>query len=108
MITFSELLTDALAEQRITQTELSKHIGCSSRTISSYATGKSEPDYITMMRICAFLNIDLNAQIVHLRPNTLSISERKMIKLFRELKITDETLFKLIDFFQSFNHHKKP
>lgn len=104
---FSELLSDALAISNITQTALAKHIGCSSRTISSYATGKSEPDYLTMLRICAFLHIDLNAQVVGLRPDVLSVNERYLIKMIRDLKISDEHILKLIDFLQEFNHSKR-
>lgn len=107
MKSFSEVLSDALADTNITQTALAKHIGCSSRTVSSYATGKSEPDYKTMIEICAFLHIDLNAEIVQLRPDILDVQERILIKTIRDLDFTDEHVLKLIEFLQEFNHPKR-
>lgn len=97
---FSEILTDALANKRITQKELAKHIGCGASTISSYATGNSEPDFTTMSRICLFLEIDLTAMIVGIDADNLTFQESLLLKEIRKSKLSEDTISNLIQFIQ--------
>lgn len=95
---FCEILTDALAKKRITQKELAKHIGCGSSTISSYATGNSEPDFMTLCRICIFLEIDLTAVIVGINADHLTYQEHLLLKEIRNSGLSEDTISNLIQF----------
>ncbi len=95
---FSEILTDALAKKRITQKDLARHIGCSSSTISSYATGNSEPDFTTMCRICLFLEIDLTALIVGINADKISFQENLLLKAIRDSNLSEDTISSLVHF----------
>ena len=76
---FSTILESALQNKDRQQKELAEHLEVHASNISQYATGRTEPDFETMMKICQFLNIDLTAiyQIQHENPDAYIILDKK-------------------------------
>lgn len=87
---FSTILESALQNKDRQQKELAEHLEVHASNISQYATGRTEPDFETMMKICQFLNIDLTAiyQIQHENPDAYIIldkNEKALIDTYRSL-----------------------
>lgn len=101
---FCEILSEALEQKHLSQTKLAKHIGCNPRVISSYATGKTEPDFNTILLICAYLNIDLNAVAIG-NNQKLTILEHKLLKVIRDQRLTETCISDLVRFLEGFGGH---
>ena len=52
-------LKEILANKKISQLELSKIMGISTVTISSWSTGKAMPSVETLIRLCEYLEVGL-------------------------------------------------
>lgn len=110
---FSTILESALQNKDRQQKELAEHLEVHASNISQYATGRTEPDFETMMKICQFLNIDLTAiyQIQHENPDAYIIldkNEKALIDTYRSLPKKLQTglpaLRQEIQFFSSTYH----
>jgi len=53
---FAKRLTEILKEKNITQKEFAKQICVSFQSVSDYCTGKHEPKYDLLIKICLALN----------------------------------------------------
>lgn len=52
-------LKEILAKKQISQVELSKAMGISTVSLSSWATGKAMPSVETLIRLCEYLEVGL-------------------------------------------------
>lgn len=57
---FKDMLKYFRTRENLSQSELAKHIGVSTSTISMYEAGNREPDFETEEKIADFFNTDLN------------------------------------------------
>ncbi|MCL2861609.1 MAG: helix-turn-helix domain-containing protein [Firmicutes bacterium] len=57
METFAKRFKELREEKGLNQTQLAKELGFSSRTISSYETGRGESDFQTLTRLCKFFDV---------------------------------------------------
>ena len=51
IIKLSEVLKKLIQEKGITQTELAKQLGLKPKTIAMYSTGKSYPEFRTLIKL---------------------------------------------------------
>lgn len=56
-IEFKEVISQILAEQKISQAEFAKNIGTSQGTVSKWLSGAQEPRYCQLQRIASFYDI---------------------------------------------------
>lgn len=87
---FNTILESALQNKDLQQKDLAEYLEVRASNISQYTTGKTEPDFETMMKICQFLEIDLTAiyQIQHANPDAYIIldkNEKALIDTYRSL-----------------------
>lgn len=57
MNTLGTKLRDLRENLELSQQEVSKQIGCSSKVLSNYELDKREPDFETFVKICDFYNV---------------------------------------------------
>ena len=58
MSNFGKNLNDLLRIKHISQTKLGDVLGVKQNTVSQWATGKREPDYDTLLKICVILDTE--------------------------------------------------
>ena len=54
---FAKRLRELRKEKGLSQMELGEHLGYGYTAISSYETGRNEPSYIDLIRICEILDV---------------------------------------------------
>ena len=54
---FAKRLRALRKEKGLSQVELGEHLGYGYTAISSYETGRNEPNYTDLIRICMFLDV---------------------------------------------------
>lgn len=57
LINFKNNLKMLRLENRLTQKELGEKLGFSARTISDWECGNTEPDFLTLKKLCALFNV---------------------------------------------------
>ena len=67
------------------QEDLALKIGKTKQTVSSYETGRRQPDFITLKKIAEVLSVTTDELIGHDSSEIISDEERKLIGVFREL-----------------------
>lgn len=98
---FNTILESALQNKDMQQKDLAEYLGVRASNISQYVTGKTEPDFETMMTICQFLEIDLTAifRIQHKNPNATIIldkNEKMLIDTYRSFPKKLQTALRTI------------
>ena len=76
-VKFSDVLKQLLNDKGITQTALAEYLGTKSQTVSQYCSGKSYPEFHTLIKVASFLEVSIDYLITGKR---------------RENKITREEL----------------
>ena len=56
-VLFAKRLRELRKEKGLSQVELGEHLGYGYTAISSYETGRNEPCYIDLIRICEILDV---------------------------------------------------
>lgn len=94
---FADTLTDILRIKGISQTQFAKDLGIKQNTVSQWASGKREPNFDMLMRICYYLDVTPNDILSY--PRAKNLMER--IDKLKETKgITHEAYMQvLIDWY---------
>lgn len=98
MIEIAKIIKDQLAYHDMTQSELAKLIGVSSKTVSHWTTGRSEPDIPTLCSICTIFRISFDDMIEGKRPSAHGMvitdkSEISIVKEYRKLSGRNKGFF---------------
>lgn len=97
-----KLISSALEFKGISQKEAAKMMNIPYSTFNNYVRNKREPDFRTLLTIFRFLEIDMNRSfsITPSQEYTLSASEAKMIRLYRNYSNLEQG--KLLRFVENF------
>lgn len=87
-------LKDFLNDLDITQTELCNTLNIPRNTMSNYCTGRTEPDFETLVKIADALNISLDSLLGRER-KYIKITESEYKKLLQAKKALDEVISKI-------------
>lgn len=86
----------AMREERgLTQTDLGNILGRAYTTVASWESGKGQPDVDTLLRLMSIYQInDVVAEFGYAsRKDSLTLSERRLIQMFRDMDEPAKELF---------------
>lgn len=94
---FSIILREKLKSMNMTQKELAGKIGTSPKNVSSYLTGRTEPDLDILAKLCIVLNISIDELLLsnHKKESQEYLKiltdkdEIEMIDKYRKMKEVD-------------------
>ena len=75
IIKLSEVLKKLIQEKGITQTALAKQLGLKPQTIAMYSTGKSYPEFRTLIKLAEFFNVSLDYLVTGERVENQTVRE---------------------------------
>lgn len=83
-IRFHEILKKLIQEKGITQTVLAEYLGIKPQTVSMYCSGKSYPEFHTIIKLASFFGVSIDYLITGQR------QENKIIR--KELGLSEQAL----------------
>ena len=92
---FAKRLRELRKEKSLSQVELGEHLGYGYTAISSYETGRNEPSYTDLIRICEILDVstdyilgisDIRKPYAVLEKNDLIRLHNRAMELARECR----------------------
>ncbi len=74
-VKFAEILKELIQSKGVTQTALAEYLGLRSQTVSMYCSGKSYPEFMTLVKIASYFGVSTDYLITGERPENKSTRE---------------------------------
>ncbi|MBO8427453.1 MAG: helix-turn-helix transcriptional regulator [Firmicutes bacterium] len=84
-------LGEILEDLDIKQKKISEALGIPRNTMSNYVTGRTEPDFETLIKIADYLNVSVDS-ILGRKEKYILISEEELKKLIKARNLLQEVI----------------
>lgn len=92
---FSKQLRDRARQLELSDAEVARRAGLAERRYGNYVRGSREPDFATLLRICAVLDVTPNDLLLAEKPARSSAHERWLSRLVTAARKLDDNDMKL-------------
>lgn len=92
---FSKHLRERARELELSDAEVARRVGLAERRYGNYVRGTREPDFATLLRICAVLDVSPNDLLGPGKPQRAAAHDRWMSRLVAAARRLDDDDIKL-------------